>query len=246
MPIHDWTRVAAGTFHDFHSAWIVHLKERLNDGLLPRGFYAQAEQRSHDVWPDDLTLESQVDPVGGDDSLAGAIAVAERPPKVEWSAESDAAFYLDRQRSLVIRHTSGDRIIAIVEIVSSANKATHAALESFLDKAVAALQQHYQLLVVDLYPPGLHDPQGIHGVIWSEIGQAPYVARDDAPLTLAAYASGETISAYVQPVRVGQDLPEMPLFLRSDPYINAPLEQTYQAAWRGVPERWRRVIESDA
>lgn len=22
MPIHDWTRVSAGTFHDFHVAWI--------------------------------------------------------------------------------------------------------------------------------------------------------------------------------------------------------------------------------
>jgi hypothetical protein len=34
MPIHDWTRVDAGTFHDFHQAWITHLKETLNDGVL--------------------------------------------------------------------------------------------------------------------------------------------------------------------------------------------------------------------
>jgi hypothetical protein len=33
MPVHDWTRVSAATFHDFHGAWIVHLKETLNAPL---------------------------------------------------------------------------------------------------------------------------------------------------------------------------------------------------------------------
>lgn len=26
MPIHDWTRVGVGTFHDFHSGWIIHVR----------------------------------------------------------------------------------------------------------------------------------------------------------------------------------------------------------------------------
>jgi hypothetical protein len=30
MPMHDWTRVSAGTYHDFHNAWITHIKEALN------------------------------------------------------------------------------------------------------------------------------------------------------------------------------------------------------------------------
>jgi hypothetical protein len=46
MPAHDWTRVFPGTFHDFHSAWIVHLKETLNAGVLPDEFFALAEQHS--------------------------------------------------------------------------------------------------------------------------------------------------------------------------------------------------------
>jgi len=44
MPIHDWSRVDAGVFHAFHQRWIVAVFERLNEGLLPRGFYARAEQ----------------------------------------------------------------------------------------------------------------------------------------------------------------------------------------------------------
>ena len=51
MPVHDWTKVDAGIFHDFHCAWIIHLKESLNEGLLPDGFYAMAEQHARDRIP---------------------------------------------------------------------------------------------------------------------------------------------------------------------------------------------------
>jgi hypothetical protein len=35
----------------------------------------------------------------------------------------------------------------------------------------------------------------------------------------------------------------MPLFLDDAHYVEAPLEATYQAAWRGVPQRWKAVLE---
>jgi hypothetical protein len=40
-------------------------------------------------------------------------------------------------------------------------------------------------------------------------------------------------------------LPEMPLFLDPDRYINVPLEPTYQAAHDGMPAFWRGVLERD-
>ena len=48
MPIHDWTKVDAGIFHHFHNGWITRLSDALNDGLLPKGYYALAEQVKHD------------------------------------------------------------------------------------------------------------------------------------------------------------------------------------------------------
>jgi hypothetical protein len=249
MPIHDWTRVNAGTFHAFHSAWIVHLQEALNGGTLPQGYYALAEQRAGEIGPDVLTLESQTNRPDssqyGDEPLSGSLAVAEHPPQVQWSAETELAHYLERQRSLVIRHATGDRIVALVEIVSPANKATRANLDSFLDKALAALRQHYHLLIVDLHPPGTHDPQGIHGALWSELGELGYLAPEDAPLTLAAYSAGEVTRAYVEPTAVGRVLAEMPLFLMPHRYVKTPLEETYLASWRGMPQRWREVIAPD-
>ena len=46
MPIHDWSRVSAGTFHDFHQGWTIEIRNRLNSGVLPDGYYAMADQHS--------------------------------------------------------------------------------------------------------------------------------------------------------------------------------------------------------
>ena len=58
MPVHDWTRVDAGTFHAFHLGWITHLSEALNGGILPPGYYAMAEQHGGRIIADILTLRS--------------------------------------------------------------------------------------------------------------------------------------------------------------------------------------------
>src|SRR5262249_31061087 len=143
-------------------------------------------------------------------------------------------------------HTSGDRIVALVEIVSPGNKASRYALRQFVEKAAAALFRGYHLLVLDLLPPGPRDPNGIHGAIWEEIADASYRQPPDKPLTLAAYDAGPPKTGYVEPVAVGDVLPEMALFLRPGAYVNVPLEATYHAAFQGVPSRWRRVLEAPA
>jgi hypothetical protein len=66
MPVHDWTRVSAGTFHDFHQAWIIAIRDALNDGLLPEGYYAMAEQVAGRPHPDVLALEECVSRSGSD------------------------------------------------------------------------------------------------------------------------------------------------------------------------------------
>jgi hypothetical protein len=45
MPLHDWTRVPAGLFHDFYQSWSIRITEALNAGRLPTGTAALVEQR---------------------------------------------------------------------------------------------------------------------------------------------------------------------------------------------------------
>lgn len=98
-------------------------------------------------------------------------------------------------------------------------------------------------MILDLFPPGKRDPEGIHGEIWQEIAGAECAPSPDKPLTLAAYESGLTVRAYVVPVAVGDALADMPLFLEPDQAVDVPLDSTYQAAFSAVPRRWRQVLE---
>jgi len=227
MPIHDWTRVDAGIFHDFHNAWITHLQETLNGGLLPSDVYA---------------FEEPITNSGSEFRSEGDIGLLTEPPKVRFVAKAQSEYYVRRQRTMTIRHISDHRIIAMIEIVSAGNKSTSASLQTFVDKALAALYQGIHLLLIDLHPPGRRDPHGLHGAIWDELNGEGYVAPTDRPLTLAAYNAGEVKTAYVEPTAVGLPLLEMPLFITPEGYINVPLEATYQAAFAGVPRFYRNLL----
>jgi hypothetical protein len=132
----------------------------------------------------------------------------------------------------------------VVEIVSPGNKSSQHALRSFVEKADELLRQGISLLVVDLFPPSPRDPQGIHKAIWDEICDEPFELPPDKPLTVAAYAADVPITAYVEPVAVGDRLPELPIFLAPGTYVPAPFEATYQATWAKCPAAIREDVEA--
>jgi hypothetical protein len=245
MPIHDWTRVSAGTFHAFHLSWISEIQLALNDGILPSSYYAQAEQIVGPLGPDVLTLQTNDYPpaANGAAPQPASTGVAVAPPHARVIATAEMDDYVLKRRTVVIRHSSNDRIVALIEIISPGNKSSRHALRSFVEKALEALYRGFHLLVVDLFPPTPRDPHGIHAAIWGEISDEPFALPTDEPLTLAAYSAGPIKCAYVEPTAVGRELIDMPLFLEPDFYVNVPLERTYHAAYRGVPQRWRQVLE---
>jgi hypothetical protein len=250
MPIHDWSRVPAGIFHDFHAELIPQIKYVLNEGVLPPDYYAMAEQVAAGVEPDVLTLHAPglrdkggTGRATGPSPEKGGGGVLLAQPKVRSIAETRMDHYRRKKNMVAVRHVSDDRIVAVVEVVSPGNKSTRHALEQFVQKAADFLDRSVHLLIVDLLPPGRHDPQGIHGAIWDFIDGRPYSAPPDKPLTVAAYESDRTIRAYVKPVAVGEVLPEMPLFLEPGGCVEVPLEVSYESAWQRVPWRWKDILE---
>jgi hypothetical protein len=238
--------VQVASFHHFHCAWITHLAEALNGGILPGGFYALAEQHAGRLIPDVLTLRLP-EPLPDAPGDGGGLAVAEAPPRVKRRlvASPDASYRLLR-RTLTIRHTSGNRIVALVEIVSPANKDRDSSVEELVGKVDSALRAGCHVLLVDLFPPGRHDPRGIHGAVWERYGSAPDESEEipgATPMTIASYVARPLAEAYVEYLAVGEELPEMPLFLQVDAYVNVPLEPTYTTAHRGLPLYLREVLD---
>jgi hypothetical protein len=244
MPLHDWTRVDAGTFHAFHTAWITHLSEALNDGVLPRDFYALPEQWAGQSIADVLTLQSPLDEPRsvGDE---GGVAVVECPPQVGRKLTSSASFQ-GSPRTLAIRHASGHRIVAFVEITSPANKDRAAHVADFAEKVETALWKGVHAMLIDILPPGTHDPHGMHAAVWDRFADEPYALPSATPLSLASYVAGPKAEAYVEHLAPGWPLKQMPLFLSADRYVNVPLETTYMSAFRGLPALHRNVLEQSA
>ncbi len=76
MPIHDWTRVDAGLFHDFHQDWTIELRRSLNAGRLPPGYVALADQQT-----------------------GGGVTMAATPPRARFVADPRLSLFSSRYSS---------------------------------------------------------------------------------------------------------------------------------------------------
>lgn len=213
MPVHDWTRVKSNRFHDFRQNWICKTGNTLNAGLLPDGFYALLEQPTGKPVPD------------------------EAAPSV-----SDATLYARKADRIAIHSDDGD-VVAVIEIVSPGNKDSAHALKTFVRKAVEYLRSGIHLLIVDLFPPSKRDPQGIHKAIWDRLRDDDYAPPADKPLTVVSYSAGIAIKAFVEPVAVGDPMPDLPIFLTAERYVLCPLASTYQTSWDAFPKVLKGPLE---
>jgi hypothetical protein len=235
--MHDWTRVDAGIYHAFHHSWIEEIHRALLK-LLPPDYYCLAEQQAAGFGPDVLTLKSgefEAEPTSG-----GTATMAR--PQTRFFQETETEFYLRKKKAVVIHHVSGDRIVAMIEIISPGNKNSNHGLQAFVNKARELLEQKVHLLIVDPFPMGRHDPHGLHAAIFSGIQDDAIRLPPESPLSVFAYECAERVRVYLEPLAVGDMQPDMPVFLQPGKLVQVPLEKTYLAAWDVVPSRWRHVI----
>ena len=243
MPIHDWTRVDAGLFHAFHHGWIEELARALNRGVLPADYFALPEQHIRGPIADVRTLElaaSKEEPAEG----GGGVAVSACAPRTRLTKRAEADSYGRKASRLTVRHRHG-KVVAVLEIISPGNKGSQAEFRALVEKSAELIRQGIHLVVVDLFPPGKRDRQGIHKAIWDQFQEEDLDLPADKPLTLASYDAGiDDYVAYVEFVGVGDALPEMPLFLQPGVYVATPLEATYQAAWSVFPAPIKGLLDA--
>ena len=189
MPIHDWSRVAAGLFHHFHQGWSGAICDALNAGRLPNGYSALIEQSAAGLYPVVLTVE-RGPRIGGRRNPRTGIAVATDPPQTRFvSQATEEDVYAAKANRIAIHHPLGE-VIAVIEIVSPGNKNSRHALRTFVGKTIEFLQQGVHLLIIDLFPPSQRDPQGIHQLVWEENCDEAFELPPEKPLTLVAYLAG--------------------------------------------------------
>ena len=244
MPIHDWSRVPSGLFHHFHQDWSIELARTLNRGLLPLNLSALVEQRAGVKEPDILAIEDYAaindEEAALLESHAGPVATMSAPATriVQRSADE---IYADRANRIVIRHHLG-RIVAIIEIVSPGNKDKRGAIRNFVEKTIDFIRAGVHVLIVDLFPPTVRDPKGLHKLIWDEIEDQPFELPAGLDRLLMSYQAGREKVAYIEPLAIGDTMPDMPLFLTTQLHVKIPLETTYGTTWNVLPEQLRLAV----
>lgn len=218
MPIHDWSLTPGWLWHQMQLGWSLALSDACNR-LLPSGYYALIEYAAA---PPDSPLSFDI-------------------PDAAFEGLDDESFAAAKRRSVAVRRSKDHRKIALIEVLGPADN--HAGSRAnFATKAKALFDRGIHLLVIDPFPPTKRDPNGVHGAIWERMTEREFAQPADRPLTAAAYCSGEELTAFVDPLAVGEAWPDKPLFLDAERYVSVPLEATYQAAWQTFPREWQNVI----
>ena len=244
MPMHDWKRVAPTIYHHFHQRWTISICDALNGGLLPQGYSALVEQYSSGLYPDVLAVQRRNSTPTG----SGVETTTLEVPRTRMTFQARQGRFHERANRVVVRHHLGD-VVCAIEVVSPGNKAGKLAVREFVAKATDLLKRGINLLIVDPFPPGSNDPETLHRLIWDEFDEGvPFELPADEPLLLASYRAAAplvefTPEAFIEPLRVGAKLPDMPAWLDADLYVNVPLESTYSAAWNVCPSDFRHLVE---
>lgn len=248
MPIHDWSRVPDASFHDFHQTWLGRIKGRLNRGVLPAGYFAHIERHLGRFVSDVLTLSlpaaptsARVSPPTGSET-GGGVAVAVRPPK----AVARRSATPNQRSTVVVRETEGGRLVALIELASAANKDRPESVAAYVGKARAALNAGVHLVHLDLLPPTRFTPAGLGGAIWSAVDGEDYPFTTERPLAADAIQAGRVLELYANPLGVGDEFPEVPLFLTPDLYVDLPLSAAYAEAFEEAAPQDRELLSRPA
>ena len=243
MPVHDWPRVKAGIFHDFHSVWLGALRTALNLGRLPPDYYAQMEQYADDAQADVLTLHESppsAEPLPDPDAGGGVATVAAVKASSHLTATKETK-RRPKQRHLVIRHVSGHRPVAFVEVVSPSNFDRRTSRAEFAEKVRANVAAGLHVTVINLFPAraGCRD---LSALAWRAFDRVPVAMPPDKPLIFSAFVAKRRVEAYFDFLAVGDELPAFPLFLTPNRFVPLPLAETYDATFAGCPPYLRDLL----
>lgn len=205
-------------WQSFHHRWAGAIADHL-DATLPPQFFARVEVNlGTEVAADVAEFE---EPVPGGGPLQGY----DPPPGQVWplSFPDDAA--------VEVRTThDGGKLVAVVELVSPANKDRPAARAGFAAKCAGYLQAAVGLVVVD----AVHDRRfSLHAELAALLGQP----ADAAPTYAVAYrptADGPAgrVDVWWSELAVGRPLPTLPLALRGRGCVPLDLEALYTETCR--------------
>lgn len=236
MPLLDHFRAPLDPrvgWESFHHRWANAIADHL-DQLLPTTFFARVEVHLGADVATDVTEEELVTRPGANGP--GGVAVQTYTPPA--ATVVIPCVFPDEAAVEVRSADPGARLLAVVELVSPANKKSPDARRAFVNKAAAYLQHGIGLVIVD---PVTERHANLHNDLAAALAQTDQFAMPGTPsIYTAAYRPtaaeppAAAIEGWVYPLAVGSPLPVVPLYLRGHGCVPLDLEATYTETRRRV------------
>jgi hypothetical protein len=218
----------------FHHAWATGIAAELNDGVLPQDYFAEPEiSVGPELEVDVATLES-VRSNGGGKALA---TKAWSPPRPKIAAKVEFA-HLDSFEIRVYQDLGGAELRAAIQLVGPANKDREGSRRTFAAKCAGYLKHGIGVVTVDIVTArsaNLHEE--IFNVLEVEGRRA--VWKSASGLYAVAYRAVTTrktprVEVWPEKLTLGEELPDMPLWLALDLCVPVQLEKSYEATCRSM------------
>jgi hypothetical protein len=129
----------------------------------------------------------------------------------------------------------GSRLVAVVELVSPANKDRPEHRRAFVAQCAALLQEQVAVAIVDVVTARHFN---LYGELLELIGETDPALTPEAPALYAAVCRGTKkdnawlLETWTYPVAVGQPLPTLPLWLADNLAVPLELEASYEETCR--------------
>jgi Protein of unknown function (DUF4058) len=237
MPLRDHFRPPLSTqrsWESFHAAWISSLADALNEILPPRYFAERQVHAGPRIEIDVATMEqSAVGPLPSrNGGTATRTAPAYSPPVPSMTT---GAVFADDFEVKVIESGAGPTLVAAIELVSPGNKDRAEARRAFAAKCVTYLANGVSLIVVDVVTSRSGN---VHNEIVSFLPRATDCRfGGDEELSAIAYRpvrrdDRPEIDIWTHALKLGLELPVLPLALDATECVPVELETTYKDALR--------------
>ena len=215
-------------WESFHSLWCGAILDQLNEMLPPRYFGAVQVHLGAQVEADVAEFEQGTD---SHPPTNGRAAVTTWAPPA--ATHTVPAVFPDDIEVRVFDTRDGAVLVAVVELVSPVSKALPQARDAFAAKCAAYLQCGIGLLVVDIVTSR---DVNLHNVLATMLHwPSNVVLPDESFLYAATYhpvrrGGQNLIDDWLVPLRVGEQLPVMPLPVRGLGCLPLDLEAGYTRA----------------
>jgi hypothetical protein len=210
----------------FHALWAAAIVETLNRDVLAEEYFADMHVHvGSQVEVDVATLEET-------QTVAGSAAARQEwePGSPQWELATE---FPDEFEVQVFATAAGANLAAAVELVSPGNKDRPETRRAFAAKCVAYLSRGVGVVVVDVVTNRLVN---LHNEIVSLLGEVSdcKFAPEESVYAVAYRPvrrdDGDRIEMWPAPLKVGEQLPTLPLALLNSGMVPLDLETTYNEA----------------